>query len=161
MISQGAELVWTLKRDSRLEAASVSLLHRQITEGVWKSPEDLISQSQKRTEDRSADLDILNSPPLSLSGLSDLSTSSSLANWMPVSAGDGDTSGSEQDVQPPMALRNRVLDELPGRRPGDKCLSAEVRLVRTRVGAKFKVNEYNKESTLCFFLEVNVKDEDQ
>lgn len=78
---------------------------------------------------RSSDLDILNSPPLSLSGLSDLSTSSSLANWMPV--GDGDTSGSEQDMQPPMTLRNRVLDELPSRRPGDKCLSAEVRLVRT------------------------------
>lgn len=112
----------------------VSHLHRQITEGVWKSPEDLISQSQKRTEDmsRSSDLDILNSPPLSLSGLSDLSTSSSLANWMPVSTGDGDTSGSEQDMQPPMTLRNRVLDELPSRRPGDKCLSAEVRLVRNR-----------------------------
>lgn len=102
---------------------------------MWKSPEDLLGQSQKRTEDasRSADLDILNSPPLSLSGLSDLSTSSSLANWMPVSAGDGDTSGSEQDAQPPMTLRNRVLDELPSRRPGDKCLSAEVRLVRSRV----------------------------
>lgn len=113
----------------------LSHLHRQITEGVWKSPEDLLGQSQKRTEDasRSADLDILNSPPLSLSGLSDLSTSSSLANWMPVSAGDGDTSGSEQDAQPPMTLRNRVLDELPSRRPGDKCLSAEVRLVRSRV----------------------------
>lgn len=110
---------------------------RQITEGVWKSPEDLISQSQKRAEDHSSDLDILNSPPLSLSGLSDLSTSSSLANWMPVSAGDGDTSGSEQEAQPPMALRNRVLDELPGRRPGDKCLSAEVRLVRSRVSPAY------------------------
>lgn len=117
------------KRD--LHAAS-PCLHRQITEGVWKSPEDLISQSQKRTEDmtRSSDLDILNSPPLSLS---DLSTSSSLANWMPVTAGDADTSGSEQDIQPSMTLRNRVLDELPSRRPGDKCVSAEVRLVRAIV----------------------------
>ncbi|XP_075891177.1 SRC kinase signaling inhibitor 1 isoform X4 [Nelusetta ayraudi] len=120
-----------LKRCNTMTDA-LSTLRRQITEGVWKSPEDLISQSQKRTEDmgRSSDLDILNSPPLSLSGLSDLSTSSSLANWMP--AGDGDTSGSEQDMQPPMTLRNRVLDELPSRRPGDKCLSAEVRLAAER-----------------------------
>lgn len=103
-------------------------LYRQITEGVWKSPEDLSSQSQKRGEDvsRGSDLDILNSPPLSLA---DLSASAGLANWMPVSAGDADSSGPEQDVQPSMTFRNRVLDELPGRRPGDKSVSAEVRLV--------------------------------
>lgn len=103
-------------------------LYRQITEGVWKSPEDLSSQSQKRGEDvsRGSDLDILNSPPLSLT---DLSSGAGLANWMPVFAGDADASGPEQDVQPPMAFRNRVLDELPGRRPGDKSVSAEVRLV--------------------------------
>lgn len=95
---------------------------------MWKSPEDLSSQSQKRAEDvsRSSDLDILNSPPLSLT---DLSTGAGLANWMPLSGGDADTSGPEQDIQPSMAFRNRVLDELPSRRPGDKCLSAEVRLV--------------------------------
>lgn len=105
-------------------------LYRQITEGVWKSPEDLSSQSQKRGEDasRSSDRDILNSPPLSLT---DLSSSAGLANWMPVSAGDADSSGPEQDVQPSMTFRNRVLDELPGRRPGDKSVSAEVRLVNT------------------------------
>lgn len=104
-------------------------LYRQITEGVWKSPEDFSGQSQKRgAEDvsRSSDLDILNSPPLSLT---DLSTSAGLANWMPVSAGDADASGPEQDIQPPMTFRNRVLDELPSRRPGDKSVSAEVRLV--------------------------------
>ncbi|XP_028423085.1 SRC kinase signaling inhibitor 1 isoform X1 [Perca flavescens] len=108
-----------------------SYMYRQVTEGVWKGPEDLSSQSLKRTEDmsRSSDLDILNSPPLSLS---DLSTSSSLANWMPVSAGDSDTSGPEQDIQPSMTFRNRVLDELPSRRPGDKSVSAEVRLAAER-----------------------------
>lgn len=107
-----------------------SYTYRQVTEGVWKGPEDLSSQSQKRAEDmsRSSDLDILNSPPLSLT---DLSTSAGLANWMPVSAGDVDSSGPEQDIQPSMSFRNRVLDELP-RRPGDKSVSAEVRLVMSR-----------------------------
>lgn len=95
---------------------------------MWKSPEDLSSQPQKRADDlsRTSDLDILNSPPLSLT---DLSTSAGLANWMPVSAGDADTSGPEQDIQPTMTFRNRVLDELPSRRPPDKSVSAEVRLV--------------------------------
>lgn len=103
-------------------------MYRQVTEGVWKGPEDLSSQTQKRAEDmsRSSDLDILNSPPLSLT---DLSTSAGLANWMPVSARDADSSGPEQDIQPSMTFRNRVLDELPSRRPADKSVSAEVRLV--------------------------------
>uniref|UniRef100_A0A3B4TNL6 SRC kinase signaling inhibitor 1 n=1 Tax=Seriola dumerili TaxID=41447 RepID=A0A3B4TNL6_SERDU len=108
-----------------------SYMYRQVTEGVWKSPEDVSSQAQKRAEDtsRSSDLDILNSPPLSLT---DLSTSAGLANWMPVSAGDADTSGPEQDIQPSMTFRNRVLDELPSRRPADKSVSAEVRLAAER-----------------------------
>lgn len=95
---------------------------------MWKSPEDLSNQPQKRADDlsRTSDLDILNSPPLSLT---DLSTSAGLANWMPVSAGDADASGPEQDIQPTMTFRNRVLDELPSRRPPDKSVSAEVRLV--------------------------------
>ncbi|KAI3365720.1 hypothetical protein L3Q82_010161, partial [Scortum barcoo] len=108
-----------------------SYMYRQVTEGVWKSPEDLSSQSQKRSEDtsRSSDLDILNSPPLSLT---DLSTSAGLANWMPVSASDADALGPEQDIQPSMTFRNRVLDELPSRRPADKSVSAEVRLAAER-----------------------------
>uniref|UniRef100_A0A8C9ZTR8 SRC kinase signaling inhibitor 1 n=1 Tax=Sander lucioperca TaxID=283035 RepID=A0A8C9ZTR8_SANLU len=91
-----------LKRCNTMTDA-LSMLRRQVTEGVWKGPEDLSSQSLKRPEDmsRSSDLDMLNSPPLSLS---DLSTSSSL---------------------PSMTFRNRVLDELPSRRPGDKSVSAE------------------------------------
>uniref|UniRef100_A0A3B5A196 SRC kinase signaling inhibitor 1-like n=1 Tax=Stegastes partitus TaxID=144197 RepID=A0A3B5A196_9TELE len=105
-----------LKRCNTMTDA-LSTLRRQVTEGVWKSPEDVSSQ-QKRSED----LDILNSPPLSLT---DLSTSAGLANWMPVTAGDGDASGPEQDNQPPMTFRNRVLDELPSRRPADKSVSAE------------------------------------
>ncbi|XP_033974689.1 LOW QUALITY PROTEIN: SRC kinase signaling inhibitor 1 [Trematomus bernacchii] len=108
-----------------------SYMYRQMTEGVWKCPEDLPSQSQKRSEDmsRSSDLDILNSPPLSLT---DMSSCSGLANWMPVSAGDADPSGPEQDLQPLMSFRNRVLDELPSRRAGDKSVSAEVRLAAER-----------------------------
>lgn len=105
-----------------------SYMCRQVTQGVWKGPDDISGQSQKRAEEasRSADLNMLNSPPLSLT---DLSTSAGLANWTPVSADDADATGPEQDIQPPMTFRNRVLDELPGRRPGDKSVSAEVRLV--------------------------------
>ncbi|GLD59999.1 SRC kinase signaling inhibitor 1-like isoform X6, partial [Lates japonicus] len=119
-----------LKRCNTMTDA-LSTLRRQVTEGVWKSPEDLSSQAQKRAEDmsRGSDLDILNSPPLSLT---DLSTSAGLANWMPMSAGDADASGPEQDIQPPMSFRNRVLDELPSRRPADKSVSAEVRLAAER-----------------------------
>lgn len=103
-------------------------MYRQVTEGVWTGPEELPSQTQKRAEDasRGSDLDILNSPPLSLT---DLSNSAGLANWMPMSAGDADVSCPEQDIQPSMTFRNRVLDELPSRRPADKSVSAEVRLV--------------------------------
>ncbi|XP_056904051.1 SRC kinase signaling inhibitor 1-like isoform X5 [Takifugu flavidus] len=117
----------TLRRYQALLFARI----RQISEGVWKSPDDLSVQSQKRTEDvsRGSDLDILNSPPLSLT---DLSTSAGLANWRPVSGGDADASGPEQDVQPPMTFRNRILDELPSRRPSDKSVSAEVRLAAER-----------------------------
>uniref|UniRef100_A0A665VK22 SRC kinase signaling inhibitor 1 n=1 Tax=Echeneis naucrates TaxID=173247 RepID=A0A665VK22_ECHNA len=119
-----------LKRCNTMTDA-LSMLRRQVTEGVWKGPEDLTSPPPKRAEDggRGSDLDILNSPPLSLT---DLSTSASLANWMPVSASDADASGPEQDIQPSMAFRNRVLDELPSRRPADKSVSAEVRLAAER-----------------------------
>uniref|UniRef100_A0A096M6S8 SRC kinase signaling inhibitor 1 n=1 Tax=Poecilia formosa TaxID=48698 RepID=A0A096M6S8_POEFO len=114
-----------LKRCNTMTDA-LSTLRRQVSEGVWKTPEDLSSQSQKRSDDlsRSSDLDILNSPPLSLS---DLSTSAGLANWVPLSssASEADTSGPEQDVQSSMTFRNRVLDELPSRRPADKAVSAE------------------------------------
>lgn len=44
-------------------------------------------------------------------------------------ASEADASGPEQDLQSSMTFRNRVLDELPGRRPADKAVSAEVRLV--------------------------------
>ncbi|KAM4524962.1 SRC kinase signaling inhibitor 1-like isoform 4-T5 [Odontesthes bonariensis] len=113
-----------LKRCNTMTDA-LSSLRRQVTDGVWKSPEDLSNQPQKRAED----LDILNSPPLSLS---DLSASAGLANWMPVSVGDADTSGPEQDIQSSVSFRNRVLDELPSRRPADKSVSAEVRLAAER-----------------------------
>ncbi|XP_013870291.1 SRC kinase signaling inhibitor 1 isoform X6 [Austrofundulus limnaeus] len=118
-----------LKRCNSMTDA-LSTLRRQVTEGVWKTPEDISIQAPKRADDlsRSSDLDILNSPPLSLS---DLSTSAGLANWMPA-ASEADASGLEQDVQSSMTFRNRILDELPGRRPADKAVSAEVRLAAER-----------------------------
>lgn len=123
------------------------IMHRQVTEGVWKGPEDLPSQQQKRSEDRSSDLDILNSPPLSLS---DLSSTSGLANWMPMSSNDSDTSGPEQDIQPSMTFRNRVLDDLPGRRPSDKSVSAEVRLVMSSINEIFLQLD-SKKSGMFYF----------
>ncbi|KAM8837722.1 SRC kinase signaling inhibitor 1 isoform 10-T14 [Spinachia spinachia] len=109
-----------------------SYMYRQVIEGGWRGPEDISSQSQKRSEEgrRGSDLDLLGSSPL---GLADLGAGGSLANWTPVAAADADASGPEQDVQPPsMTFRNRVLDELPSRRPGDKSVSAEVRLAAER-----------------------------
>uniref|UniRef100_A0A8C8A0Q3 SRC kinase signaling inhibitor 1 n=1 Tax=Oryzias sinensis TaxID=183150 RepID=A0A8C8A0Q3_9TELE len=110
---------------------TLSSLRRQVTDGVWKSPEDFSSQAQKKGEDlsHSSDLDVLNSPPLSLT---DLSTSAGLANWKPLSAVDADVSGLEQDVQSSMTFRNRISDELPARRSADKSVSAEVRLAAER-----------------------------
>uniref|UniRef100_A0A672YWM1 SRC kinase signaling inhibitor 1 n=1 Tax=Sphaeramia orbicularis TaxID=375764 RepID=A0A672YWM1_9TELE len=105
-----------LKRCNTMTDA-LSTLRRQVTEGVWKGPEDLPSQTQKRAEDlsRSSDLDILNSPPLSLS---DLSTSAGLANWMPVSTADADTSAERDWEEKRASLTqfsaqdiNRLLEE--------------------------------------------------
>lgn len=124
---------------SDLPCSIVLVPHRQISEGAWKSPDDRSVRSQKRAEDgsRGSDLDILTSPPLSLS---DLSSSAGLANWRPAS--DGEPSGPEQDLQPSMTFRNRILDELPSRRPSDKSVSAEVRLVITAAVYMLKRNGF-------------------
>uniref|UniRef100_G3NKC2 Actin interacting protein 3-like C-terminal domain-containing protein n=1 Tax=Gasterosteus aculeatus aculeatus TaxID=481459 RepID=G3NKC2_GASAC len=89
-----------LKRCNNMTDA-LSTLRRQVTEGGWRGPEDLSSQSQKRSEEarRGSDLDLLSSSPL---GLADLDAGAGLANWTPVADGD-----------------------LPSRRPGDKSVSAE------------------------------------
>ncbi|XP_053727486.1 SRC kinase signaling inhibitor 1-like isoform X2 [Synchiropus splendidus] len=112
-----------LKRCNSMTDA-LCTLRRQVSEGVWKSHDDVCSQISKRSED----LNLLESPSLSLT---DLSSSSSLANWTPApTAAEPDVSGPEQDVQTSVAFRNRVLDELPSRRPADK--AAEVRLAAER-----------------------------
>lgn len=103
-----------------------SYMYRQVTDGVWTGPEDVTGQKRLEDVGRGPDLNLLTSPPLSLT---DLSSSAGLVNWMPGSPGDADASGPEQDIQPLMSFRNRVLDELPSRRPADKSVSAEVRLV--------------------------------
>ncbi|XP_062234854.1 SRC kinase signaling inhibitor 1 [Platichthys flesus] len=101
---------------------ALSSLRRQVTEGAWQNADDLPGHSK-----RAEDLDLLSSPPLSLC---DLSSSAGLANWRPAS--DPDASAHEQDVQPALSFRSRVLDELPSRRPADKSVSAEVRLAAER-----------------------------
>uniref|UniRef100_A0A8C9T9M5 SRC kinase signaling inhibitor 1 n=1 Tax=Scleropages formosus TaxID=113540 RepID=A0A8C9T9M5_SCLFO len=75
---------------------TLATLRRQVNEGMWKGQED----SSKHMDDigKSADLDIPTSPPLNLN---DLGGSTSLSNW------------------------TRALEELSGRRGGDKSVSAE------------------------------------
>ena len=101
--------------------------YRQVSDGVWKGPDSLSKRSE--VAGQGPDLDILNSPPLSLSDLSGGGGVGGLANWMPGLGGEADRSGPDQD--PLMSFRARVLEELPTRRPGDKSVSAEVRLVNT------------------------------
>ncbi|XP_028332106.1 SRC kinase signaling inhibitor 1 isoform X5 [Gouania willdenowi] len=103
-------------------------MYRQVTEGVWKSPEDLLGPTQRRSED----LDLLTSPPLSLTDLSSSSSGTGLGNWIPASTGDADAPAPEQDLQASVGFRSLVLDELPSRRPSDKSVSAEVRLAAER-----------------------------
>uniref|UniRef100_A0A8C5GTC3 SRC kinase signaling inhibitor 1-like n=1 Tax=Gouania willdenowi TaxID=441366 RepID=A0A8C5GTC3_GOUWI len=116
-----------LKRCSTMTDA-LSTLRRQVTEGVWKSPEDLLGPTQRRSED----LDLLTSPPLSLTDLSSSSSGTGLGNWIPASTGDADAPAPEQDLQASVGFRSLVLDELPSRRPSDKSVSAEVRLAAER-----------------------------
>uniref|UniRef100_A0A8C7TKP6 Actin interacting protein 3-like C-terminal domain-containing protein n=1 Tax=Oncorhynchus mykiss TaxID=8022 RepID=A0A8C7TKP6_ONCMY len=121
----------TLLKRCNTMTDTLTTLRRYVTEGLWKGQDDICSQSAKRTEDtgKNSDLDILTSPPLSLN---DLGGSASLANWMPISGSDPDTSGPEQDPHPTASYRSRVLDELPSRRGADKSVSVEVRLAAER-----------------------------
>ncbi|XP_038846639.1 SRC kinase signaling inhibitor 1-like [Salvelinus namaycush] len=114
----------TLLKRCNTMTDTLTTLRRKVTEGLWKGQDDICSQSAKRTEDtgKNSDLDILTSPPLSLN---DLGGSASLANWMPISSSDPDTSGPEQDPHPTASYRSRVLDELPSRRGADKSVSVE------------------------------------
>uniref|UniRef100_A0A674BMU0 SRC kinase signaling inhibitor 1-like n=1 Tax=Salmo trutta TaxID=8032 RepID=A0A674BMU0_SALTR len=121
----------TLLKRCNTMTDTLTTLRRYVTEGLWKGQDDICSQSAKRTEDtgKNSDLDILTSPPLNLN---DLGGSASLANWMPISGSDPDTSGPEQDPHPTASYRSRVLDELPSRRGADKSVSVEVRLAAER-----------------------------
>uniref|UniRef100_A0A8C9SAY3 SRC kinase signaling inhibitor 1 n=1 Tax=Scleropages formosus TaxID=113540 RepID=A0A8C9SAY3_SCLFO len=107
---------------------TLATLRRQVNEGMWKGQED----SSKHMDDigKSADLDIPTSPPLNLN---DLGGSTSLSNWTPLSgSGSNNPSGATRDPHPPVPLKSRALEELSGRRGGDKSVSAEVRLAAER-----------------------------
>uniref|UniRef100_A0A8C9VM67 SRC kinase signaling inhibitor 1 n=1 Tax=Scleropages formosus TaxID=113540 RepID=A0A8C9VM67_SCLFO len=100
---------------------TLATLRRQVNEGMWKGQED----SSKHMDDigKSADLDIPTSPPLNLN---DLGGSTSLSNWTPLSgSGSNNPSGATRDPHPPVPLKSRALEELSGRRGGDKSVSAE------------------------------------
>ncbi|KAL4657809.1 SRC kinase signaling inhibitor 1-like isoform X1 [Arapaima gigas] len=105
---------------------TLATLRRQVNEGMWKCQED----SPKHAENvgKSADLDVPTSPALHLA---DLGGSASLSNWAPLS-GSNEPSGATRDPHPPVPLKSRALEELSGRRGGDKSVSAEVRLAAER-----------------------------
>ncbi|XP_028826716.1 SRC kinase signaling inhibitor 1 isoform X3 [Denticeps clupeoides] len=128
---------------------TLSALRRQVTEGHWKTPEDLSSQPSKGMDSdfgKASDLDILNSPALglvdigsaaglaaSLGGTSlgaSLGGAAALANWMP--GGLGDVPQPEQDPPSMGTLKRSGLDELSSCRDLDKVSSVEVRLAAER-----------------------------
>ncbi|KAL4660526.1 SRC kinase signaling inhibitor 1-like, partial [Arapaima gigas] len=114
---------------------TLTVLRRQVNEGIWKSSEDFVSPSPKHTADfkKTADFDVPTSPPLNLNGLG--GKTNSLSNWTPHSgsgAGHNSPSGSHHDPHTPASLKNRALEELSGRRGSDKSVSVEVRLAAER-----------------------------
>ncbi|KAJ8364625.1 hypothetical protein SKAU_G00134560 [Synaphobranchus kaupii] len=111
---------------------TLTTLRRQVNEGTWKSQEDFSSLLPKQGDEfsKSADFDIPTSPPLNLNNLGG---GTSLSNWTPhPSPGQGNPSGPHHDPHPPGPLKNRALEDLPGRRGVDKSVSAEVRLAAER-----------------------------
>ncbi|XP_061782821.1 SRC kinase signaling inhibitor 1-like isoform X2 [Nerophis lumbriciformis] len=99
---------------------TLSALRRQVCEGPRKDPEDTFGQSQNRSED----VNTIDSPPLNLA---DLGIDAGLADWVP-------TPGHPPELENvlPVTFRGRATDELQSRRPADKCVSAEVRLAAER-----------------------------
>ncbi|XP_063077694.1 SRC kinase signaling inhibitor 1-like [Engraulis encrasicolus] len=137
---------------------TLTLLRRQITDGHWRSPEDFANQPTKAGMGvsnaaepdftKTPDLDILNSPSLSLADLggpgglagalgASLGGGSALANWMPTGVSDG-SSVPEQDG--PLAgtpKRSSLAEDMPmgssaSRRDSDKVSAVEVRLAAER-----------------------------
>ncbi|XP_048847714.1 SRC kinase signaling inhibitor 1 isoform X8 [Brienomyrus brachyistius] len=109
---------------------TLAILRRQVSEGISKGQGDIASSLAKHAEDfsKSTDFDIPTSPPLN-----DLGGGSSLANWTPLSGSShGNPSAAMRDPHPPVPLKSRALEELSGRRSGDKSVSVEVRLAAER-----------------------------
>ncbi|XP_060758041.1 SRC kinase signaling inhibitor 1 isoform X1 [Neoarius graeffei] len=102
---------------------TLTMLKRQVNEGVRKNMEEYSNPSPKHTTGddyrKNADFDIPTSPPLSLN-------ETSLANWSP----HGHT--NPHSNLSPGQLKGRGLEELGGRGGADKASSVEVRLAAER-----------------------------
>ncbi|XP_047656791.1 SRC kinase signaling inhibitor 1 isoform X4 [Tachysurus fulvidraco] len=102
---------------------TLTVLKRQVNEGVRKNMEEFSNPSPKHTigDDyrKNADFDIPTSPPLNLN-------ETSLANWSP--HGHTHSHGNSSPGQ----LKGRGLEELGGRGGADKASSVEVRLAAER-----------------------------
>ncbi|XP_047017978.2 SRC kinase signaling inhibitor 1 isoform X1 [Ictalurus punctatus] len=101
----------------------LTMLKRQVNEGVRKNMEEYSNPSPKHTTGddyrKNADFDIPTSPPLNLN-------ETSLANWSP--HGHTHPHGNPSPGQ----LKGRGLEELGGRGGADKVSSVEVRLAAER-----------------------------
>ncbi|XP_058268839.1 SRC kinase signaling inhibitor 1 isoform X5 [Hemibagrus wyckioides] len=102
---------------------TLTMLKRQVNEGVRKNMEEFSNPSPKHTSGddyrKNADFDIPTSPPLNLN-------ETSLANWSPHGHAHPHVNSS------PGQLKGRGLDELGGRGGADKASSVEVRLAAER-----------------------------
>ncbi|MCJ8739078.1 hypothetical protein PDJAM_G00042990 [Pangasius djambal] len=102
---------------------TLTILKRQVNEGVRKNMEEYSNPSPKHTtaDDyrKNTDFDIPTSPPLNLN-------ETSLANWSP--HGHAHPHGNPSPGQ----LKGRGLEELGGRGGADKASSVEVRLAAER-----------------------------
>ncbi|XP_041123043.1 LOW QUALITY PROTEIN: SRC kinase signaling inhibitor 1-like [Polyodon spathula] len=110
---------------------SLTNLRRQVNEGIWKSHEDLANQSPKLMENfgKNSDFHIPTSPPLNFHELGGVGGGgmSSLSSWQSHSAsglGSQNSPAHSQSSQT-VPVKNRVLDELGGRRTVDKSVSVE------------------------------------
>uniref|UniRef100_W5LK70 SRC kinase signaling inhibitor 1 n=1 Tax=Astyanax mexicanus TaxID=7994 RepID=W5LK70_ASTMX len=140
---------------------TLTLLRRQVSEGMWKTPEDFSSSLSSSSDvdfAKSCDLDILTSPSLSslpelaaslsgataslssalgsslgsaLGGAASLTGTTTLGSWL-ASTAVVDGSVPEQDSTSVGAAKSRGLEDLPTRREADKGVSVEVRLAAER-----------------------------
>uniref|UniRef100_A0A8C2B7Q3 SRC kinase signaling inhibitor 1 n=1 Tax=Cyprinus carpio TaxID=7962 RepID=A0A8C2B7Q3_CYPCA len=99
---------------------TLALLRRQVSEGVWRTPDDFSSSVSSASDpdySRSSDLDILTSPSLNLPDLG-----GTLLGTATLSASLGTNTSNPGLTRP---IKTSGLEDLPARRESDKGVSVE------------------------------------